>query len=82
MSSTHETTTVGTQVLPDPALRPTITVDVAASLLGVCRASMYQAVEEGACPTVRIGRRILVPTAPFLRMIGIVGDGSSEVPSI
>jgi len=31
---------------------------------------MYQAANAGQCPTVRIGRRILVKTAPFLRMIG------------
>jgi hypothetical protein len=41
---------------------------------------MYQAAKEGDCPTLRIGRRILVPTAPFLRMIGALEDGSEPAP--
>jgi excisionase family DNA binding protein len=80
MSNTPDTTRADTQAIPDPSSRPTITIDEAAALLGVCRASMYQAAREGQCPTVRIGRRILVPTAPFLRMIGAFDDGTETGP--
>ena len=57
MSNTPDTTRADTPTIPDPSSRPTITIDEAATLLGVCRASMYQAAREGQCPTVRIGRQ-------------------------
>lgn len=40
---------------------------------------MYQAAKAGQCPTVRIGRRILVKTAPLLRMISAL-DEPAETP--
>jgi len=79
MTDTHDTTTADQSALPDPETQPTITIDEAADLLGICRASMYQAANAGQCPTVRIGRRILVKTAPFLRMIGALEE-PAEAP--
>lgn len=40
----------------------TLTVDETAIWLGISRYSAYQAVREGTIPSIRIGRRILVPT--------------------
>jgi excisionase family DNA binding protein len=48
-----------------------ISVAEAGQLLGLSRSSAYQAVQRGKIPSVRIGRRILVPTAPLLEMLGI-----------
>jgi excisionase family DNA binding protein len=48
----------------------TITVDQAAELLGIGRSSAYQAARTGELPTVRIGRRLLVPRARLLALIG------------
>ena len=42
--------------------RLTMTVEQAAAALGVSRGTAYQAVRTGQLPTVRIGRRVLVPT--------------------
>ncbi|MCE7875360.1 DNA-binding protein [bacterium CPR1] len=56
--------------MPDPATRKTITVDEAAAYLGVSRYSAYQAVREGSIPSIRIGRRILVPVQPFEALLG------------
>ncbi len=41
--------------------RQTLTVEETASLLGIGRNSAYAAVRSGAIPTVRIGKRYLVP---------------------
>lgn len=56
--------------LPDPYDRPTVTVQEAGRLLGLARASAYEGVRRGEIPTIRVGRRILVPTAHLRRMLG------------
>jgi excisionase family DNA binding protein len=47
-----------------------ITVEEAAKLLRISRGSAYEAVRTGEIPTVRFGRRILVPRARLLQMLG------------
>jgi excisionase family DNA binding protein len=59
--------------LPDPRTRPTLTVEEAAAILGIGRGSAYQAVQTGALPALRIGRRLLVPTAVIHRLLGLQG---------
>lgn len=49
--------------------RQTLTVTEAAKRLGVGRASAYEAARTGQIPTVRIGKRILVPVAALERML-------------
>lgn len=39
----------------------TITVEQAAGVLGISRAAAYNAVRRGDIPSVRVGRRVLVP---------------------
>jgi excisionase family DNA binding protein len=41
--------------------RLTYTVGEAAQLLGISRNSAYEAARRGEIPTIRVGRRILVP---------------------
>jgi excisionase family DNA binding protein len=49
---------------------PTVlTVDEVAAILRIGRISAYQAIERGEIPTVRVGRRILVPRAAFEAML-------------
>jgi excisionase family DNA binding protein len=50
-------------------LPPTISVEHAAELLGVSRSAAYRAAKAGQLVTFRVGRRLLVPTAPLLRML-------------
>ena len=52
------------------SLPPTISVEHAAELLGVSRSAAYRAAKAGQLVTFRVGRRLLVPTAPLLRMLG------------
>jgi excisionase family DNA binding protein len=52
----------------------TLTVEQAGQLLGISRRSAYRAAAAGHLPTIRLGRRILVPTALLQRMLGITGE--------
>lgn len=45
------------------------TVDETAKFLGIGRAGAYQAVAQGTIPSVRIGRRILVPKQALERLL-------------
>jgi excisionase family DNA binding protein len=51
------------------AERRTLTVEEAGAQLGVSRNSAYEAARTGQIPTIKIGKRILVPRAAFERMI-------------
>ena len=44
-----------------PMQRLTLTVLETSRLIGVSRGTAYEAVRSGAIPSIRIGRRILVP---------------------
>jgi excisionase family DNA binding protein len=55
-----------TQQLPH-----TLTVEKAGELLGISRRSAYRAAARGDLPTLRLGRRLLVPTAPLLALLGV-----------
>lgn len=49
--------------------RATITVEEAARLIGIGRSGAYAAAQRGELPTLRIGRRLVVPTAALLRLL-------------
>ena len=49
--------------------RLTLTVPEAGCVLGVGRNAAYQAARTGDIPTIRIGKRILVPVAALERML-------------
>jgi excisionase family DNA binding protein len=61
--------------IPDAAAQPTITVDELGELLGVSRSTAYESVRNGDVPSIRLGRRIVVPTAAVRRMLLLDGDG-------
>lgn len=50
----------------------------AAELLGMSRFSAYAAVRAGDVPCLRIGRRILVPTATLLKQLGLTIDVAEQ----
>ena len=52
-----------------------MTVDEAGALLGLSRGSAYAAAARGEIPTIRIGRRLLVPTAALRRLLGLDAAG-------
>lgn len=52
--------------------RATITVEEAAEVLGpIGRGTAYEAVRRGEIPSLRLGRRILVPVPRLLAMLGV-----------
>lgn len=61
--------------LTDLEGRATITVDEAARLIGIGRSAGYQAVASGDLPSIKIGRRIVIPVAPLLRMLEVEDAG-------
>ena len=65
----------------DTQARLTLTVQEAATLLGIGRNSAYEAIKTGTLPSVQIGRRILVPRAALERMLmapNETADGDHE----
>jgi excisionase family DNA binding protein len=48
--------------------RKTVTVDIAAKILGISRSFAYEAARRGEIPTIKIGRRLLVPRAALDRL--------------
>jgi excisionase family DNA binding protein len=48
----------------------TVTIDEAGRMLGISRGLAYDAAKRGEIPTVKIGRRLLVPRARLLELIG------------
>jgi len=61
--------------LPD---KPTLTVAEAAALLGISRNHAFKAIRRGDLPALRIGRRVLVPTA---RLLALLNDGQAALES-
>lgn len=57
--------------VPDPQARPTISVPEAGVLLGLGRTASYNAAKRGDIPTVPVGRRLAVPTAKVLALLGL-----------
>lgn len=53
--------------LPD---KPTLSVKETAELLGVSRDVVYQCAQSGDIPALRLGRRLLIPRAALVRMLG------------
>jgi excisionase family DNA binding protein len=69
---------IGKKSLSEQWLRPegcqTLSVEEAAEILGISRASAYAAAKRREIPTIRIGRRLLVPIGSFERMLTETGE--------
>jgi len=63
--------------------RATVTVEITSRLLSISTWAAYQSIKAGTfpVPTLAVGRRIIVPTAPLRRALGIDGPGGTETPS-
>lgn len=67
--------------VPDPEVRPTVSVEEAAQWLGIGRNRAYEAARRGDLPTIRIGHRLVVPTAALrclLRLVPAAGNGTEN----
>lgn len=60
------------ETIPDkPVQRLTLTVEEAASALGISRSFAYEAIAKGEIPCIRIGKRILVPKIALENMLNV-----------
>ena len=50
----------------------TMTVTETATVLGISRSSAYECVRLGSIPSIRLGRRIVVPTQAINALLGSV----------
>jgi excisionase family DNA binding protein len=57
--------------------RLTISVEDAARLLDISRGLAYEAARRGELPTIRLGRRLLVPRARLLELVGAPSFGEN-----
>lgn len=55
--------------------RHTMTIEEAAQALGIGRTAAYKAARNGELPTIRLGRRLVVPVAALERMLA--GEGAA-----
>jgi excisionase family DNA binding protein len=54
------------------------TVPEAGRLLGLSRNGAYEAAKRGDIPTIRVGRRLVVPKAAFHRTFGLMPSSDGE----
>jgi hypothetical protein len=57
--------------LPDPLITPLVTVEGAGKLLGLGRHAAYNAARLKQIPTIRLGRKLMVPVAGLWKLLGM-----------
>ncbi len=64
--------------IPNPEDQPWLEVPDAGRLaFGLGRSASYDAARRGDLPTIRVGRKLIVPTAALRRILGLeVGDAA------
>lgn len=58
------------RVEPSPAGPQTLSVEQAASRLGISRSTAYECVRNGSIPSLRFRRRIVIPAAVIDQLLG------------
>jgi excisionase family DNA binding protein len=58
-----------------------MTVDETATVLGISRSTAYDQVRTGAIPSIRLGRRIVIPTANIRKMLRLDGVDAETPPA-
>lgn len=56
----------------------TVSVEQAARILGIGRTSAYEAAHAGEIPSLRIGKRIVVPKVRLLALLGETAEAKVE----
>jgi excisionase family DNA binding protein len=68
----------GEEIMAHAFERLTITVEEAARLLGVSRGSAYEAARRGDIPTIRLGKRLIVPVKGLEALLESAGRTSDR----
>lgn len=61
--------------------RVTVSVEEAGRLLGISRGSAYEAARRGDIPTIRIGKRLIVPVIGLQRLLASAGAEEERQPA-
>ena len=64
-------------LIPNPEAEPILTVERAGRFLGLGRSAAYRAVQQGDIPSLKIGRRYVVPTAGLRALLGLDGPAAA-----
>jgi excisionase family DNA binding protein len=68
-------------IVPTAHQRPTMNLwPEVGEILGLSKASVYAAAASGEIPTIRVGRRILVPTAALRRLLSLDAELTGRTP--
>lgn len=59
------------------SIRATLSVEETAKKIGMSRGSTYRAVERGELPSIRFGKRILIPRAALERLLETGNSGNA-----
>lgn len=51
--------------------RTTVSVPIAGRVLGVGVSKSYQLAREGVLPTIKLGRKLVVPVPALLKLLGV-----------
>jgi excisionase family DNA binding protein len=57
--------------------RQTYTIEQAAKIIGVSRNTGYDAAKSGQLPTIKVGRRLLVPRVALERMLATAAPAAA-----
>jgi excisionase family DNA binding protein len=66
------------KMLQDRDEKLVLSVEEARKMLGLSRGLTYEAIRNGEIPSIRIGRRILIPKAALERKLGVSGTASPD----
>lgn len=59
----------------DPIDQPTLTVEEVAAIFGTGRTATYDAIRRGELPSIKVGRKLVVPTAAVRRLLELDAPG-------
>lgn len=64
------------RTMPDPVEEPTLSIARVAAILGVSPRTAHYAASRGELVTIRVGKRIVVPTRQFLSDYGLAVESA------
>jgi excisionase family DNA binding protein len=66
----------------DAMARETLSVKDARALLGISRGLIYAGIADGTIPSIRVGRRILIPKTKLLNLLGITASTDASTGAV
>ena len=70
MTNTEHHTPNEASIIGGKTERPVLTIAEGASILGVHHATLRAEIARGGLPSIKVGRRILIPRAAFQKWLG------------